>query len=55
MPLPTPMKKETKEDFLARCMGDSIMVKEYPDKAQRYAVALTLWSKRKPKNFEWWK
>lgn len=38
MPLPTPKEGESKKDFVARCMGDATMSKEYPDQSQRYAV-----------------
>jgi len=38
MPLPTPTPKETREEFLNRCMADPKMVDEYPEAGQRYAV-----------------
>ena len=38
MPLPTRRSDETHEDFLSRCMGAAVMVREFPDSAQRYAV-----------------
>ena len=38
MPIPKKEEKEKTQDFLSRCMGDSKMNKEYPDKSQRYAV-----------------
>jgi hypothetical protein len=38
MPIPKPEKDESNQDFIARCMGDSVMNKEYPDRGQRYAV-----------------
>lgn len=40
MPLPNPGEKETKDDFVSRCMGDSKMTEEYPDNKQRYAVCV---------------
>jgi len=38
MPLPTPRSDESHEEFIERCMGDPVMVKEFPDPAQRRAV-----------------
>ncbi len=47
MPLPKPKSEEKKKEFLSRCMGDDIMVKEYKNQSQRYAICLTQWSRRK--------
>jgi hypothetical protein len=54
MPLPTPSKeqlanKEGEKSFLAECMGNSNMLKEFPDAAQRYAVCLHNYNKVKSK------
>jgi hypothetical protein len=38
MPIPSPNKGEDSKAFVSRCMGDSIMNKEYPDQKQRSAV-----------------
>tara|TARA_R110000824_G_scaffold76242_1_gene193233 strand:- start:67 stop:1623 length:1557 start_codon:yes stop_codon:yes gene_type:complete len=38
MPIPTPKSEEAESDFMGRCMGDDIMVGEYPDDKQRTAV-----------------
>ena len=38
MPVPKPEPGESKQDFVARCMGDPVMRKEFPDPAQRRAV-----------------
>ena len=38
MPLPKPKPEEKKMEFIIRCMADETMVKEYPNKAQRFAV-----------------
>ena len=46
MPIPTP-KGEPKKNFLSKCMGDSIMVKEFPDGKQRYAVCQSKWKESK--------
>lgn len=45
MPLPKPGGNEAKDDFLHRCMGEEVMVSEYLDEKQRYAVCNNLWSK----------
>ncbi len=44
MPIPSP-KGESKKKFLNNCMGDSVMVNEFPDEKQRYAVCRSKWSK----------
>jgi hypothetical protein len=41
MPMPKPKEGETQDEFMARCMADDVMVEEYPDEKQRYAVCLT--------------
>jgi len=38
MPIPTPTKDEKKDVFIGRCMADDVMIKEYTEPAQRYAV-----------------
>jgi len=38
MPIPKPRIDESDEDFLSRCMSDTVMVDEYSDTKQRYAV-----------------
>lgn len=43
MPLPKPKKNESHDDFMDRCMGDSVMKNEYEDEKQRYAVCQTQW------------
>jgi hypothetical protein len=40
MPIPNRHKNESKKDFISRCMGDSIMNKEYPENNQRYAICM---------------
>lgn len=52
MPLPKPNKNELKKSFLDRCMGDSIMNKEYPDNDRRYAVCNSLWKNKKSKEHD---
>ena len=38
MPIPKKRKGESTDDFISRCMGDEVMVSEYPEEAQRSAV-----------------
>jgi hypothetical protein len=38
MPLPKPESNETPKQFLDRCMGDPMMLSEYPDNTRRAAV-----------------
>lgn len=45
MPLPKPSDNEQKNDFLSRCMKDSVMNKEFPDYKQRMAVCESQWSR----------
>jgi hypothetical protein len=51
MPIPQPKPDEKKNDFISRCMSDKVMVKEYPDQAQRYAICLATWRKGKKARF----
>lgn len=37
MPIPTPLPKEQKGEFIQRCMMDDTMVREY-DQDKRYAI-----------------
>jgi hypothetical protein len=46
MPLPSPRKKETQQEFVSRCMGDEMMNEEYKDQKQRAAVCYTQFSRR---------
>jgi len=50
MPIPAPHDKEEKERFISKCMGDSVMNKEFPEQSQRYAVCLSQWKKSKEKS-----
>ena len=49
MPLPKPNSGESHDDFMSRCMGNDVMVEEYPDNDQRYAVCQSLWDDRSDK------
>ena len=46
MPIPKPRKGEKDKDFLKRCMADDVMVREYPDRKQRYAICQSQLKKR---------
>ena len=39
MPLPTRNANEPHDQFIERCMGDPVMVREFPDAAKRRSVA----------------
>tara|TARA_R100001244_G_scaffold120025_2_gene89611 strand:+ start:1302 stop:1760 length:459 start_codon:yes stop_codon:yes gene_type:complete len=41
MPIPKRGEKEPRKEFMSRCMGDSVMHNEYPDKGQRAAVCMS--------------
>lgn len=47
MPLPKPTKKESKKDFIERCMSDDKVSDEFGDSKQRYAVCQTQWKDSK--------
>jgi hypothetical protein len=51
MPLMKPKKSEEQKKFVSRCVGDSSMVKEFPDQKQRIAVCYSQF-KRKAKASE---
>lgn len=40
MPIPSKKENEDKQNFVARCMGDETMKKDYPDSKQRIAVCI---------------
>lgn len=43
MPQPKPKSDETHDAWIERCMGNDVMVEEYPDEDQRHAVCQTIW------------
>jgi len=45
MPIPKPNPKETKKEFVQRCMSDPIMKKEYIEQDQRYSICIAQFSK----------
>jgi hypothetical protein len=46
MPIPTPRKGEEEQNFVSRCMGNEVMVREY-DQKQRAAICYSQFKKRK--------
>jgi hypothetical protein len=46
MPLPVPTPKESKNEFVARCMSDAKMQSEYPDTQQRIAVCIVQYEQK---------
>ena len=49
MPMPKPKSDESHDDWMDRCMGDDVMVGEFPDDKQRAAVCEQQWKKGKEK------
>jgi hypothetical protein len=47
MPIPTPTQTETADKFIQRCMSDEIMLNEYPDQSQRFAICSVSYDKEK--------
>ena len=47
MPLPHPNKKENQQEFVSRCMGNTVMLKDFPDQKQRAAVCYSQFKKHK--------
>jgi len=47
MPIPIPKKGETVNEFMDRCMSDSVMLNEYPRIEQRYAVCSMVYESEK--------
>lgn len=47
MPIPKPRAGESQQDFISRCMGDSVMNSDYPDQKQRAAVCYNSWKESK--------
>jgi hypothetical protein len=38
MPIPSKKPEENNKDFIQRCMIDPVMLEEYPDIHQRFAI-----------------
>ena len=41
--MPTPKNKETREEFLPRCMASPEQKKSFPNPEQRFAVCVSIW------------
>jgi len=50
MPIPTPERYETDDEFIDRCMSDNIMVEDYDNEKQRLAVCNTQLENKKNNN-----
>ena len=50
MPLPTPNEDEAHDAFMERCMGTDVMVTDFDDEKQRYAVCQAQWDKDKERD-----
>ena len=46
MPLVKPRKRERRENFLERCMGDQTSMDDFPNRSQRFAVCNSLYDDR---------
>lgn len=46
MPLIKPRKSETEQEFVSRCMGDDMVIKEYKDQKQRAAICYSQFKMR---------
>lgn len=44
MPLPKKRANENKPEFIARCMADNVMLTDFPDAPQRFAVCQSQWT-----------
>ena len=47
MPLPEPTSSESRQEFIDRCMVDDESLKDFPDRAQRFAVCSSQYRKDK--------
>jgi hypothetical protein len=47
--MPTPKKNQSKEDWMAMCMGSPEERKTFPDQKQRAAVCFSKWTNRNKK------
>jgi len=46
VPLPKPRDNEKRDKFLHRCMGDEMMLGDYAEEKQRFAVCNNIWEKK---------
>ena len=45
MPLPQPGEKESKKEFMQRCMANKVTNDDYPNNSQRYAVCNSVYER----------
>ena len=45
MPLPSPRKGQSEDEFIGSCMSNEIMKKEFSDHKKRVAVCYSRWRK----------
>ena len=51
MPIPQPTALQTEEEFLASCMIDPVMVADFPNEPQRYAICKDSWDSTRSERF----
>lgn len=49
MPIPTPRKGQSQQEFISSCMGDKIMNEDYKDQKQRAAICYSKWREKTKK------
>lgn len=47
MPIPQPKKRESRKNFMTRCVSDPVMIREYKNTDQRLAVCAATYEKNK--------
>ena len=47
--MPEPSPKETKKEFISRCMSDSESMKDFPRQDQRFAFCNSQWERKNKK------
>lgn len=52
MPLPQPGEKESKKDYIQRCMANKVTNDDYPNNSQRYAVCNSVYDRAIKKRTE---
>ena len=50
MPIPKRKDQENKDSFISRCMSDKVMVSEFSNSKQRYAVCMSKFTQAKKVN-----
>lgn len=49
MPIPTPRKGQTKQEFVDSCMADKAMNREYKNRDRRFAICNSQWENKDKK------